>query len=338
MKKLSLSVVLLGVLMQPSSAEPPVAGTAEEIVSRLQRSIDRALERGQFRQVQTLRAELAQQYAATGAFALSARQYELILASRPLKRDRVEYSIALGRMRDADRNYSGAIAAFQDALHDDPKSWDGNLYLAKSYDHAELNSKAISVYTYCLKLRPHEAEPYEGIAHVYRQVGFLSKAVEHYKKALALEKKPETYLELSDTYARQGDEAKAEAVLQEAKAVLPRADYDVRLGQLYSRHGDMQKACQSWEDALTQDTKRDDVRLQLALAYDRAKRPSEADRMFKKLLADYPSSPLVRFSRAWVLYARGDRAGARQEALQAERLGPTPVVRHYNEKLLARLK
>ncbi len=337
MKKCNVVLFLiLGTLSVAQAA--PVAKNPDDVIVRLQNSIDRALERGQFGQVQTLRAELAQRYAAAGAFALSARQYELILASRPLKRDRVEYSIALGRMRDADRNYSGAIAAFQDALHDDPKSWDGNLYLAKSYDHAELNSKAIAVYTYCLRLRPKEAEPYEGIAHVYRQVGFLSKAIENYKKALTLEKKPETYLELSDTYARQGDEIKAKDVLQEAKAFLPRADYDVRLGQLYSRHGDMQKACQSWEDALTQDARRDDVRLQLALSYDQAKRPADADRLFKRLIADYPASPLVRFSRAWVLYARGDRAGARQEALQAERLGPTPVVRHYNEKLLARLK
>jgi len=186
MKKFDLWLILLS-LAVPAGAAPLVAGTAEEVVTRLQRSIDRASEKGQFRQVQTLRLELAQHYTASGAFALSARQYELLLASRPSKRDRVEHSIALGKMRDADRNYSGAIAAYQDALHDDPKSWDGNLYLAKAYDHAELNSKSIEVYKRCIALKPSQAEPYRGIANVYRQLGFLSKAIQNYQKSLALE-------------------------------------------------------------------------------------------------------------------------------------------------------
>ncbi|OGR90042.1 MAG: hypothetical protein A2992_00660 [Elusimicrobia bacterium RIFCSPLOWO2_01_FULL_59_12] len=337
MKKFDLWLILLS-LAVPAGAAPLVAGTAEEVVTRLQRSIDRASEKGQFRQVQTLRLELAQHYTASGAFALSARQYELLLASRPSKRDRVEHSIALGKMRDADRNYSGAIAAYQDALHDDPKSWDGNLYLAKAYDHAELNSKSIEVYKRCIALKPSQAEPYRGIANVYRQLGFLSKAIQNYQKSLALEKKPEIYLELSDTYARQGDIQRAREILQEAKAGLPRAEYDVRLGHLYARHGAMKKACRAWEEALDQDTRRDDVRLQLALAYDQLSRPADSDRVFRRLLADYPRSPLVHFSRAWVLYARGDREGARQEVIQVEQLGPTAVVKHYNEKLLALLK
>jgi tetratricopeptide (TPR) repeat protein len=324
--------------LAPAMAAAPVAGTVEEITVRLQRSIDRASERGNYRQVQALRLELAQRYGAAGAYAQAARQYELLLASRPSKRDRVNYFVELGRMRDAGQNYSGAIAAYQDALHDAPKSWDANLNLARSYDHAELNSKAIEFYKRCISLRPTAHEPYEGLARVYQQLGFLNKAVLNYQKAIVLEKRPEIFLELSDVYARQGNISYAKDILHQGKARLPRADYDIQLGKIYRREGDWKNACTAWEEALKVDPKRDDVRLHLVQAYERLKRPADADRMLKQLLADYPQSPLVHFSRAWVLYVRGDRQGSRQEALKVQQLNPTPVVGHYNDELLAKLQ
>jgi tetratricopeptide (TPR) repeat protein len=320
------------------AAAPPVAGTVEDITIRLQRSIDRASERGNYRQVQALRFELAQRYAAAKAYGQAARQYELLLASRPSKRDRVSYFVELGKMRAADQNYGGAIAAFQDALHDDPRSWDANLQLARAYDHAELNSKAIEVYKRCIVLRPSAHDAYAGIGHVYQQLGFLNKAVLNYQKAIKLEKRPETFLQLSDAYVRQGNIAHAKDILQQGKASLPRVDYDVQLGKIYRREGDWRNACAAWEEALKADSKRDDVRLHLAQAYDRLGRPADSDRMFKRLLAEYPLSPLVHFSRAWVLYARGDLGGARSEALQTQQLGPSTIVGHYNDELLAQLQ
>src|SRR5262249_26539688 len=81
----------------------PVAGTSEEITNRLQREIDRASEQGNTTHVQTLRVQLAKQYGSIQQYALAARQYELILAARPSRHERVDFFVELGRMRDADR-------------------------------------------------------------------------------------------------------------------------------------------------------------------------------------------------------------------------------------------
>jgi tetratricopeptide (TPR) repeat protein len=319
-------------------AAVPAAGNSEEATNRLLRSIDQASEQGNYRHVQGLRLQLAQHYAGTGAYALAARQYELILATRPPRRDRVDYFIELGRMRDLDRDYDRAIAAYEDALHDEPNSWDAYLNLARAYDHAELNSKAIDAYKRCIELKPTRYEAYHEMGHVYQQLGFLNKAIQNYEKALSREKRPETYLALADTYVRQGNVVRAKDVLMEAKALLPLADYDVRLGEIYRRHGDMPNAAAAWEEALKSDDRRDDVRLQLALAYEGLNRSVDADRLFRRLLAAYPQSPLMHFSRAWSLYSRGDAAGARQEALAVQKLAPTPVVQHYNDALLMEIK
>ena len=127
----SLSAVLCG-------RRRPVVAAAEtrgsEGCAALQRSIDRASEAREFfpRADAAFRAGRSSD-AGTGPLCAAARQYELLLASRPAEHERVKFFIKLGKMRDAVEDYSGAINAYQDALHDDPKSWDANLALARAY-------------------------------------------------------------------------------------------------------------------------------------------------------------------------------------------------------------
>ena len=339
MKKFNLYFTLLLPLgLFPNAYAGPVAVTNETQALQLEQAIDRASEQGNYSHVQELRLELAKHYASTAEFGSAARQYELLLASRPSRHERVGYFVELGKMRYALENYDGAIAAYQDALHDDPKSWDAKLLLARAYARTELDARAIETYQWCLRTKPWARDPHEEIAAVYQRQGFLNKAIKNYQTANSMEARPETYLALSDCYVRQGDVARATDILQQAKAVLPRADYDVRLGEIYRRRGELRKACAAWEEALKSDPHRSDVQLQLAISYDQLNRRSDSDRLFRQLLAAYPDSPLVHFLRAWALYARGDARGSRQEALVVQRLAPTDVVRHYNDKLLEELQ
>ena len=314
------------------------ADAGAEKIDRLQRSIDGASELGNFSRVQTLRLELAEYSRQINDFATAARQYELLLASRPPRSDRVKYFIQLGNMRYALQDYSGAINSYQDALHDEPRSWEANLALGRAYAQVELDTNAIEVYQRCIVIRPKAHESYEEIAAVYQRQGYLNKAISFYQKALKLEPRPESYLGMADCYARQDDMAHAEAVLQQAKTLVPRSDYDVRLGDIFQKAGNLQRARLAWEEALRSDPKRDDVRLKLVLLYDRLNRRSDADRLFKSLLDSYPQSPLVHFLRAWTFYSRGDRQDSRKEALLTQRLQPTELVQHYNELLLAQLR
>ena len=59
-------------------------------------------------------AELAWQ---SGDHALAARQYELLLASRPRRTERVRLFMLLGREKEALQEYGAAIQAYEDALH-----------------------------------------------------------------------------------------------------------------------------------------------------------------------------------------------------------------------------
>src|SRR5438552_11550913 len=87
-------------------------------ITRWLSDIGRSSERGEFDTVQELRAKLADYAAATGHYDVGAQQYELLLAGRPGRAERVKLFTKLGHMRMALQNYGQAIGAYDDALHD----------------------------------------------------------------------------------------------------------------------------------------------------------------------------------------------------------------------------
>jgi tetratricopeptide (TPR) repeat protein len=299
--------------------------------------IDRASEKGDMDVAQNLRGKLADYAAETGRYTLAARQYELLLATRPHRKERVRLFTRLGLMHMALKDYSRAIASFDDALHDAPKDWEANLARARAFSAADINQRAIESYLRCIRLKAAEPAPYEELAGVYERQGFLGKALANYQQALVREPKPEIYLHMADCYVHLKNMTQAIDVLAQAKARLPRADYDVRLGEIYQSLGDLPHAVVAWEEAVKADPQRDDVRLKLTLLYDQLRRPNDADRLFKQLLSAYPESPLVHYFRALVLSERGEKSAAREEALRVRQLSPTELVAHYNELLLSNL-
>lgn len=320
--------IMLGMSVVGGAAERPRIG-------ELELSIRRASEAGKFSQVQALHKEAAEYCAEALDYACAVKHYELLLAGRPGRRERVGYFLQLGKMREALQDYSGAIAAYQDALHDQPRDYQATIALARAYDKIDLSGRAVEYYRKGAALAPQDAKPLLLLADVYMRIGYLSKAIESYQNALRLSPSADAYLGMVDCFVRQDDLAGAARTLDEGKALLSIAEYDARRGDINQRLGDGPGAAEAWELALSHDARRDDVRLKLVLLYDRLHRRAEADRHLQVLLAQFPRSPLVHFVRAWILYGRGDRQGSRREALAVQSLAPTEGVQHYNERLLA---
>ncbi len=329
-------VLILPLLCRPLLLADKTAD--QQKIDTLSTQIDSASERGDYTNVQQLRLELATWATGAGFEEIAARQYELLLAARPRKTERVKWSVQLGHLRMTLKDYSRAIQAYDDALHDDPKDWHANLARARAFTAADLHSRAIEAYSRCIKLRPDDAVPYEEIAGVYEKRGFLNKAISFYEQALTRNPKPQLYLNIADCYAHQKNTTKAIFTLSHAKERLPRADYDVRLGEIYQSLGDPARAVQAWEDALKTDPQRQDVRLRLVMLYDQLGRRADTDRVFQELTAKYPGSPLVHYLKALKHFERGEKAAAQQEALRVQELAPTAWVAHFNELLLEEMK
>jgi len=331
--RLSVFIFLISTSLW-AAAQTPVDPKIEDYLKR----IDRYSEKGDFDTVLNVRTKLADYAATTGHYDVAERQYELLLATRPGRRDRVRFFTQLGKMRMALQDYSRAIASFDDALHDSPKDWEANLARARAFSAIDLNQRAIESYLRCIHLRPTEEAPYEELGQVYERQGFLGKALLQYQKAVSREPKSNTYLHMADCYVHLKNITQAIQVLEQAKAQIPSADYDVRLGEIYQSLGDAAHAGVAWEAALAADPKRDDVRLKLTLIYDQLHRQADTDRLFKELLLSYPQSPLVHYFRALVFLERGEKSAARAEAQLVEELSPTEAVAHYTDLLLTQLR
>ncbi len=330
------SLVVLSLCAWPCFAAPDPS--VDQKIATWLAQIDKASERGQYSDVQRLREDLASFAAGVGRPELAARQYEMLLAARPRRAERVKFFTRLGDMRMAMKDFSRAISAYDDALHDSPKDWDANLARSRAFAAADLHARAIESYGRCIELRPREAVPYEEIAVVYEKRGFLDKAISYYEQALARDPKPQIYLHIADCYAHQKNLVKAVAVLGQAKARLPRADYDIRLGEIYQSLGDLKQAALAWEESLKAAPARDDVRLRLMMLYDQLGRQRDSDRLLKMLSETYPQSPLMHYVKALLHYERGQHAAAYQDALRVQQLSPTEAVSHFNELLLSEIR
>jgi len=305
----------------------------ESTWQQLQNQIDRASERGRFDEARVFRLQLAQQATGAGYFLEASRQYELLLASRPGKKERVRLFTELGRLREAVSDWSGAIAAYGDARHDDPKSWEATLSQARVYVRTRLFSQAEENYRICRNLRPDSVEAIEELAGVYRERGFLKKAIDTYEEAITLQPLPTSFMGLAECFRRRNDPERALATLRRGEAAAPSPIYNVLRGAIYRRQGKPVEAVQAWEQALDADGTRDDLRLSLVFLKEQLGQRHAADALVSRLLKQYPDSPLVRWTQAWLLQARGDRAGAQRAIRIVEDLSPTDLVKHYNQRL-----
>src|SRR5882762_5995526 len=105
-----------GMLFLCSAPQAFAESTEDQKITHWLSDIDQSSDNGDFGAVQEIRARLADYAAGIGRYDLAARQYELLLAARPGRVERVKISTKLGDMRMALKDYGRAISAYDDAL------------------------------------------------------------------------------------------------------------------------------------------------------------------------------------------------------------------------------
>jgi tetratricopeptide (TPR) repeat protein len=323
-------------LLSLSAALAAHAGTVpfETTERQLESAIDRASEQGHFDEVGALRLELARQATARGFYFDAARQYELLLAARPSRKERVRLFTELGRLRETTGDFAGAIHAYEDARHDDSHSWPANLRVAGVYAHEGMYGQAEQAYLKCLVLRPGDLEARDGLGDLYKDRGFLKQAIAVYQETLRRRPTAESFSGLAECYWRANDFKRAIETLEKAKASGVPGDYDTPLGFVYRRQGDFALAAATWEKALALHPDRADLKLNLVWVYAPLGRMKDAEQLAEELLSAYPHSPLVHFTQAWLKLRQGHEEGARLESRKVDELSPTDLVKHYNERLI----
>ncbi len=145
-------------------------------------------------------------------------------------------------------------AALQDlskSVEDNPSA-DGYLNLGNAYTEKGQFSKAVEAYKKGLAINPNHPAMLANLGVALYQLGRFSEAQEQFKKALKLnpDDAATTYL-LGATYLQLGDQQKAEAEFKKALAIdptLPEAHFG--LGALYALQGKKDLAIKEFETFL----------------------------------------------------------------------------------------
>lgn len=313
------------------------ADVFETAARQRQAEIDRALEKGQSARARDLRLSLARDSAKQGLYAEAARQYELLLAARPRKAERVKLFTELGRLREMVNDDAGAVQAYGDALHDDPKAWDANFLIGGAYLRMNEPLKAQAHFHSCISLDGKNAAAWAGLGDALAARGSFPEAIAAYQKSVALQPSGDVFIRLAQAHSYRGDLPRAIETLRSAKASGVPGDFDAAAGYLYRRHGDVLQAISDWQTALAADPNRLDVQISLIWLLGSVGRWKDAEAMARNAGHQAPQSALLEFTWAWLRLRQGDPVGARRHALAARSLSPSPLVNRYNERLIREL-
>ncbi len=102
------------------------------------------------------------------------------------RRKEAQAHLERGRQLQADESWEGAAAAFADALHIDPASFDAAFALGQTTARMLRWTRAADAYRAALHIDPNHVQAHTGLAEALRFASCYHQALDHYDKALAL--------------------------------------------------------------------------------------------------------------------------------------------------------
>jgi tetratricopeptide (TPR) repeat protein len=248
-------------------------------------------------------------------------------ANRRDPRD-IEALIGLTRLALAEGKWDIAKDFMKQALEANQESplvqfWNGQV-MEKAPGPAGIDG-AIAAYKKAAELDPTRYEPVVALSLLYLKVGKNDEALATLS-TIQKEAEGDAYLAntLGHAYLSAGNIEKAEAWFRGAIAVEPKnVDAHANLGEALERKGDLPGAIAELELAYKIEPTRESVTIQLAQAYERARRQGDAEKLYLGLLDDKNGRVPTIAGRAAAgrFYAhQGDaaKAGALGDAILAE--------------------
>lgn len=193
--------------------------------------------------------------------------------------------------------------------------------------------KAHSLVTQFLAQNPNQPA-----AHLMMgQMDMLEKnetaALSETQKALQLDSKDvNTYLQLGQIYQDQGNDTSAVQSYEQAIAMSPAsAPIIAKIGDLYLQENDLPKASAQFQRALNIDPNFAAAANNLAWIYaEQNQNLDVALNLAKKAQSQYPGQPNFSDTLAWVMFRRGDYAGAVPILRDCIKQDPSSAQYHYH--------
>lgn len=147
--------------------------------------------------------------------------------------------------------------------------------------------EAIEQFLSALEANPDSAKAHLNLGLVYLAMERYPEATKAIEQSRAIEDSDEAIVALATVFFQQKKYTEAAALMQEALQRSPeRADHHLRLGIIRRRAGDLERAIESLQMAITQDPAMLEARIQLGLCLKELKRYDEALDVLKDAVRD----------------------------------------------------
>ncbi len=230
----------------------------------------------------------------------------------------------LGFALRANKDRSGAITSFREAVRLDPNDYDAHHGLGLALCETGELDGAITASLEAIRLKPTYANPHNALGVTLHDKGDLVGAIASYKEAIRLDPKfAKPHNNLGIALSDKGDLAGAIASYKEAIRLDPKLDKPHNnLGNALRAKGDLAGAIASYKEAIRLDPKFAKPHNNLGIALRAKGDLAGAIASYKEAVRLDPKDADAHYNLGIALRAKGDLAGAIASYKEAVRLDP----------------
>jgi tetratricopeptide (TPR) repeat protein len=216
-----------------------------------------------------------------------------------------------------------AIVEFRKAIALRPNGASGYYALGYALWQASRHQEAVDALEQCVRLAPDNFSGYQLLGTNYQLLGDNDRAIENYRKAIAIRPSAPAYSNLGAGLHQRGDFAGAVDAYRQAIAIRPNAatthrnlgDALFRLGKSAEARAEYLEAIRLFETDLKVNPKDARQMILLAVVYQKLGQPEVARKHARQALALLPSNPDVLY-RAATVEALAGRQGTALDYLE----------------------
>ena len=231
-----------------------------------------------------------------------------------------------GRFDDAEKWYVEALR-LKDGYGEALNNLGGIYYRQKKLDQAG------KLFQQAIDNAPHQAEAHVNLGKVLSLSGKDDAALAEYRLAIALNpNSADAHYALGEALAKKAQPSLTEEALEHlrrANALQPSAAALTEIAAIYQRQGNLPEAVKYFERALRVDARFAPAHLQLGIAMAMQKRQDEALGHFKAAVELAPENPHAFFQFGQAILKKGDVKAAMECFLRAIELDPNMGLAHF---------
>jgi tetratricopeptide (TPR) repeat protein len=211
----------------------------------------------------------------------------------------------LGKALTQEKRYDEAIIEFGECLKIDPKYFDVYIDLGNLMLDMGDNDEAVKNYVEAYKIDPHQAVVYINLGTSFIHKGNIGKAIEYYQKAVRIQ--PDNSLAIKNLENAKILQSKIIESITELNSSLKdqikNPELYARLGDLYRKLGDYEKAEIKYQEAITLQPKFIQAMYGLVFVYSELKNLSKALDVLQNMRQIQPDNPEIYYNIACI-YAK----------------------------------